>query len=86
MRAAALGLLTMTAGCLLFIPAAAAGTFGVFLVALFVLATGIVIVQVVANPLISLLGAPAHGAQPPDLCAGVQLARHDGVPVRRLRS
>jgi FHS family L-fucose permease-like MFS transporter len=59
MRAAVIGLLTMTAGCLLFWPAAASGTFPVFLLALFVLATGITVVQVVANPLISLLGPPA---------------------------
>jgi FHS family L-fucose permease-like MFS transporter len=58
MRTAAFGLLTMTAGCLLFVPASASGLFGVFLGALFVLAAGITIVQVVANPLISLLGDP----------------------------
>jgi FHS family L-fucose permease-like MFS transporter len=58
MRTAAIGLLTMTVGCLLFVPASASGTFGVFLGALFVLAAGITIVQVVANPLISLLGPP----------------------------
>ena len=59
MRAAVIGLLTMTAGCLLFWPAAASGTFPVFLIALFVLAAGITVVQVVANPLISLLGPPS---------------------------
>lgn len=59
MRTAVVGLLTMTVGCLLFIPAAASGIFGTFLAALFVLAAGITIVQVVANPLISMLGAPA---------------------------
>jgi FHS family L-fucose permease-like MFS transporter len=58
MRTAVVGLLTMTAGCLLFIPASSSGMFPTFLVALFVLASGITIVQVVANPLISLLGAP----------------------------
>jgi FHS family L-fucose permease-like MFS transporter len=59
MRTAVVGLLTMTAGCLLFIPAASSAMFGTFLLALFVLAAGITIVQVVANPLISMLGAPA---------------------------
>jgi len=58
MRTAAIGLLTMTAGCLLFIPAAQSATYGMFLIALFVLGAGITIVQVVANPLISLLGKP----------------------------
>jgi FHS family L-fucose permease-like MFS transporter len=56
MRSAVVGLLTMTAGCLLFIPASAHGLFGLFLLALFVLASGITTVQVVANPLISMLG------------------------------
>ncbi|WP_028080164.1 sugar MFS transporter [Solimonas soli] len=58
MRSAVIGLLTMAAGCLLFIPASFAGVFATFLLALFVLASGITIVQVVANPLISLLGDP----------------------------
>ncbi len=56
MRTAVIGLLLMTAGCLLFVPASATAQFPVFLVALFVLAAGVTIVQVVANPLISLLG------------------------------
>ncbi len=58
MRGAVVGLLTMMLGCLLFIPASQTATYGVFLFALFVLASGVVIVQVVANPLISLLGKP----------------------------
>jgi len=59
MRGAAIGLLTMMTGCILFIPASASATFALFLAALFVLASGVTIVQVVANPLISLLGPPA---------------------------
>ncbi|WP_263588259.1 sugar MFS transporter [Sphingopyxis sp. GC21] len=58
MRGAVAGLLTMMVGCLLFIPASQNATYGLFLLALFVLASGVVIVQVVANPLISLLGKP----------------------------
>ena len=58
MRGAVAGLLIMMLGCLLFIPASQTATYGVFLLALFVLASGVVIVQVVANPLISLLGKP----------------------------
>ena len=58
MRTASIGLLTMTAGCLLFIPASSSAAFGMFLLALFVLGAGITVVQVVANPLISLLGSP----------------------------
>lgn len=59
MRGAVAGLVTMMAGCLLFIPASQTATYGLFLFALFVLASGVVIVQVVSNPLISLLGKPA---------------------------
>ena len=59
MRTAAIGLLMMMAGCLLFVPASSSGLFVTFLAALFVLAAGITIVQVVANPLISMLGSAA---------------------------
>ncbi len=58
MRGAVAGLCTMMLGCLLFIPASQTATYGIFLFALFILASGVVIVQVVANPLISLLGPP----------------------------
>ena len=56
MRGAVVGLLTMMGGCLLFIPASQTATYGLFLAALFILASGVVVVQVVTNPLISLLG------------------------------
>ena len=56
MRGAVAGLLTMTVGCLLFIPASKSAAYPLFLFALFVLASGVVVVQVVTNPLISLLG------------------------------
>ncbi|MFO6430441.1 sugar MFS transporter [Erythrobacter sp. W302b] len=56
MRGAVAGLTTMMAGCLLFIPASQTAAFPMFLFAYFILATGVVLVQIVANPLISLLG------------------------------
>jgi MFS transporter, FHS family, L-fucose permease len=58
MRAAVAGLLAMMAGCLLFIPASLSALFAMFLLALFVLAGGITIIQAVTNPLISILGTP----------------------------
>jgi FHS family L-fucose permease-like MFS transporter len=58
MRAAVIGLLTMMTGCLLFIPASLSAVFAMFLLALFVLASGVTIIQVVTNPLISILGSP----------------------------
>jgi len=59
LRAAVVGLIGTTIGCLLFVPASKSAVFGLFLLALFVLASGITIVQVIANPLISMLGVPA---------------------------
>jgi len=58
MCSAVIGLLTMMAGCLLFVPASLSALFAMFLLALFVLATGITVIQVVTNPLISILGTP----------------------------
>jgi FHS family L-fucose permease-like MFS transporter len=45
-------------GCALFYPAASSGLYAVFLVALFILASGITILQVSANPYVSALGSP----------------------------
>jgi FHS family L-fucose permease-like MFS transporter len=59
MRSAVVGLALMMLGCLLFIPASSSALFKMFLFALFIVAAGITVVQVVANPLISLLGPPA---------------------------
>ncbi|MFT6897168.1 MAG: FHS family L-fucose permease-like MFS transporter [Paraglaciecola sp.] len=52
------GLTIACIGCLLFIPAATNKIYWVFLAALFVLASGITILQVAANPLVTLLGNP----------------------------
>jgi FHS family L-fucose permease-like MFS transporter len=52
------GLAVMAAGGLMFAPAASLGVFPLFLVALFVMATGITLLQVAANPLIANLGDP----------------------------
>jgi len=59
MRAAVTGLTLMLVGCLLFVPASSTALFQMFLIALFVVASGITVVQVVANPLISRLGPQA---------------------------
>src|SRR6201997_4235800 len=52
------GLFTMGCGALLFIPAASVPSFPLFLAALIVLATGITVLQVSANPYVSVLGPP----------------------------
>lgn len=50
------GVFVLSLGCLLFIPASIWNTYYVFLFALFVLASGVVILQGAANPLVTLLG------------------------------
>lgn len=57
-RAMVTGLLTMGAGAFLFVPAAKIPSFGLFLAALIVLAAGITILQVAANPYVTVLGNP----------------------------
>ena len=52
-----LGLTTMAIGCLLFYPAASMRAFNIFLIAYFVLAGGITILQVAANPYVAVLGS-----------------------------
>ncbi|MFG6415047.1 sugar MFS transporter [Roseateles sp. DC23W] len=56
-RAAVAGLVVAAGGCALFYPAAASG-YALFLMALFVLAAGITLLQVAANPYVTALGAP----------------------------
>lgn len=46
----------MAAGCLLFYPAASYRIFWVFLLGYFILAGGITILQVAANPYVTILG------------------------------
>jgi MFS transporter, FHS family, L-fucose permease len=55
-RGIVIGLVTMVTGCLLFVPASSAAQYELFLLALFVMASGITVLQVAANPLIALLG------------------------------
>jgi FHS family L-fucose permease-like MFS transporter len=57
-KAIVIGLLTMVLACLIFYPAAKLASFPLFLVALIVLATGITILQVAANPYVAILGKP----------------------------
>jgi FHS family L-fucose permease-like MFS transporter len=57
-RAIVVGLLTMVVACLGFFPAARIPSFPFFLAALIILATGITILQVAANPYVAVLGRP----------------------------
>jgi MFS transporter, FHS family, L-fucose permease len=57
-RGIIIGLLTAGIGCVLFYPAAGYRSYGIFLFALFVLASGITLLQVAANPYVAILGKP----------------------------
>jgi FHS family L-fucose permease-like MFS transporter len=57
-----LGLTVMGMGALMFYPAAAAKSYPVFLGALWILASGITLLQVAANPYVAQLGAPAKAS------------------------
>ena len=66
-RSMVAGLLTMTAGAFLFIPAASAASFSLFLTALIILAAGITGLQVAANPYVVVLGKPQTASSRLDL-------------------
>jgi FHS family L-fucose permease-like MFS transporter len=53
-----IGLLVAAIGTALFYPAAGYRSYGIFLFALFVLASGITLLQVAANPYVAILGKP----------------------------
>jgi len=57
-RGIVIGLLIAAVGCLLFYPAASYHSYPLFLGALFVLASGITVLQVSANPYVTSLGNP----------------------------
>lgn len=61
------GLLTMAFGAFLFVPAASAASFPLFLTALLILAAGITGLQVAANPYVDLLGKPETASSRLDL-------------------
>ncbi|NOT13909.1 MAG: sugar MFS transporter [Methylococcaceae bacterium] len=52
------GLVIASLGCLLFYPAAAFVSYPLFLAAFFILASGITLLQVAANPYVTILGRP----------------------------
>ncbi|MBI1289252.1 MAG: glucose/galactose MFS transporter [Flavobacteriales bacterium] len=61
-RGMLLGLATMGIGCLLFWPAAQLRVFELFMVGYFVLAGGMTLLQVAANPYVSVLGDPRNAS------------------------
>src|SRR6266576_3589089 len=66
-RTMVVGLLTMACGAYLFVPAASAASYPLFLTALLVLAAGITGLQVAANPYVVVLGKPKTASSRLDL-------------------
>jgi len=66
-RTMVVGLLTMACGAFLFVPAASAASYPLFLAALLILAAGITGLQVSANPYVDLLGKPETASSRLDL-------------------
>ncbi len=57
------GLWIMAVGCLVFIPAALTRTFGLFLTGLFVMGTGLTLLQTASNPYITIIGPRESAAK-----------------------
>ncbi len=62
-RGMAVGLVVMAIGALIFIPAAYTRTYGLFLTGLFVMGTGLAILQTASNPYITILGPKESAAK-----------------------
>jgi len=58
-----IGLLLFAVGALLFYPAAAVRTFPLFLLALFIIASGLTFLETAANPYVTVLGTPETATQ-----------------------
>jgi len=75
------GLLTIAVGCSLFYPAAEIGVYWLFLAGLFVLASGITILQVSANPYVASLGAEKTAASRLNLAQAINSLGHTLGPI-----
>jgi MFS transporter, FHS family, L-fucose permease len=80
-RGIVIGLSVMGLGCLLFYPASALLFYPLFLFALFVLASGITILQVAANPFVSALGKPETASSRLNLSQGFNSLAHTVAPL-----
>ena len=78
------GFLIAALGAFLFYPAADSRSYGLFLGALFVLATGVVLLQVAGNPYVAILGPPQSAPARLTLTAGLQLAGYHRGPAAGL--
>ncbi|QDT00902.1 sugar MFS transporter [Adhaeretor mobilis] len=70
-RTIVIALCICAGGCALFSPAAAAGSYAFFLGALFLLATGVTLLQIAANPYAAILGKPENASSRLNLAQGL---------------
>jgi FHS family L-fucose permease-like MFS transporter len=70
-RTIVVALVICAIGCGLFSPAAAAKSYAFFLAALFLLATGVTLLQIAANPYAAILGKPENASSRLNLAQGV---------------
>lgn len=75
-----IGLVTAGIGCLLFYPAAGYQSYIMFLGALFILASGITLLQVAANPYVAILGKPETASSRLNLSQAVNSLGHTIAP------
>lgn len=75
------GLVTLASGCLLFYPAAELAAYPLFLTALFVLAGGVTLLQVSANPYVAALGSARTAASRLSLAQAVNSLGHTLAPL-----
>jgi MFS family permease len=76
-----LGLILMGVGCAVFYPASIVKIYGVFLLGLFILASGITILQVAANPYVAVIGPPETAASRLNLAQGFNSLGHTIAPL-----
>ncbi len=79
-RGVVIGLGVAGCGALLFYPAAGGPSYALFLTALFVLATGITVLQVAANPYAAVLGDPETASSRLNLAQAVNSLGHTTAP------
>jgi FHS family L-fucose permease-like MFS transporter len=75
------GLMGMAGSALLFVPAAAFESFGVFLLALFLLASAITLLQVAANPYVAVIGPAASASSRLNLVQAFNSAGTTVAPI-----
>ncbi|MCB0555921.1 MAG: sugar MFS transporter [Phaeodactylibacter sp.] len=80
-RGIVIGLMLMGLGCFVFYPASELTVYGIFLLGLFILASGITILQVAANPYVAVIGPEETAASRLNLAQGVNSVGHTIAPL-----